>query len=400
MPSLPKSSNQLFSLLIALAGLALGSQLASAENPEAIRQLLQTNSCENCDLSGANLAGLNLTGANLQGANLQGAQLSSTNLSRADLRGANLQDAEISRTTFQGANLQDATLANAQVSDLCRNEGFGFNLTECVSFTLIQTLGSDICDDAYGIQAAISYLDYSDDLIGAMCLDDSEINSSEIYGLTSLWGSLAFGNSMLGANLQGADLSGINLGRADLRHAQLAMANLQDTNLTYTLLMDAELDNVQNANFDQAFLTKADVGQTLVQLFEQQTLEARRYEGESHIRAMKRAQMATHIETGQFAAQLEELQIGIPLETEAYRYEILQVTETFVVHQAIPLQEGLNSYLGFVYLALTPEGGDVLETLLCESADINAATLEPIAFEPPTSSEVIASCPKGWVAIR
>ena len=163
--------------------------------------------------------------------------------------------------------------------------------------------------------------------------------------------------------------------------------------------MEAELDTVQNANFDQAFLTEADVGQTLGLLLERQALETRRYEGEASIGAMNRAQLAIYIETGQFAAELDELDTNVSPETEVYRYEVSQVTETFVINQAIPLQEGFDSYLGFVYLALTPEGGDILETLLCEATDIDTATPEPITFEPPTSSGVTASCPEGWVAM-
>lgn len=60
-----------------------------AYNAYHLKQLLDTNSCPNCDLSGANLAGANLRGANLRGANLSGANLVGADLTNADTTGAN-----------------------------------------------------------------------------------------------------------------------------------------------------------------------------------------------------------------------------------------------------------------------------------------------------------------------
>ncbi|MEM1426966.1 MAG: pentapeptide repeat-containing protein, partial [Cyanobacteria bacterium P01_H01_bin.130] len=76
-----------------LGAIFLGSTaIASrAADPQHLQQLLQTNSCENCDLRGAGLVYGNLQGANLQGANLQGANLSRSNLRYANLQGANLE---------------------------------------------------------------------------------------------------------------------------------------------------------------------------------------------------------------------------------------------------------------------------------------------------------------------
>jgi uncharacterized protein YjbI with pentapeptide repeats len=47
-----------------------------AENPEHVRQLLETKRCPGCDLTGANLANIDLSEADLTGADLSGANLS------------------------------------------------------------------------------------------------------------------------------------------------------------------------------------------------------------------------------------------------------------------------------------------------------------------------------------
>ena len=67
-------------LLGTLTMLFLSAAAAQAQNPDHLRQLLRTNSCENCDLSGANLTGLDLREANLQGADLSDANLAWLNM--------------------------------------------------------------------------------------------------------------------------------------------------------------------------------------------------------------------------------------------------------------------------------------------------------------------------------
>jgi len=47
--------------------------VAQAANPEHLQRLLESNQCQNCDLSGADLKDTNLFGANLVNANLKGA---------------------------------------------------------------------------------------------------------------------------------------------------------------------------------------------------------------------------------------------------------------------------------------------------------------------------------------
>lgn len=98
---------------------------AYTQNPNDVKQLLETRLCQGCDLRGANLSGAhligvdlrdaNLAGANLEGANLEGADLTGANLNEANLEGAFLNQAEFNNANLIGANLTEANLVQAQL---------------------------------------------------------------------------------------------------------------------------------------------------------------------------------------------------------------------------------------------------------------------------------------------
>jgi Pentapeptide repeats (8 copies) len=102
-----------------------------AENPNHLRQLLETGRCRNCDLSQANLSRENLSNADLAGANLRSANLSYTDLSNADLSSANLQDAnlqnaKLNRTIVTNANVRGTILdRNSQNSNGRNRQNWG-----------------------------------------------------------------------------------------------------------------------------------------------------------------------------------------------------------------------------------------------------------------------------------
>lgn len=74
------------------------------------KQLIETNSCPGCDLSGVNLDRENLTGANLEGANLSKVRLHLATLANANLRNADLRDAEFGGSDLANADLRGADL--------------------------------------------------------------------------------------------------------------------------------------------------------------------------------------------------------------------------------------------------------------------------------------------------
>ncbi|MFC1832973.1 pentapeptide repeat-containing protein, partial [Thermodesulfobacteriota bacterium] len=90
------------------------STVSADENSQAIQQnidnLVRTNACAGCNLTGADLNRMILTGADLSGANLSGATFFLADLSEANLSGANLRDAK-----FGGADLANADLRGADL---------------------------------------------------------------------------------------------------------------------------------------------------------------------------------------------------------------------------------------------------------------------------------------------
>ena len=91
-------------LVIAVPALAEAPMQVPASARRAnVQQLILTNGCMGCDLTGADLTEAHLIGADLRNANLQWANLTGVNLEGADLQGANLT----------GANLTDAYLTDA-----------------------------------------------------------------------------------------------------------------------------------------------------------------------------------------------------------------------------------------------------------------------------------------------
>jgi uncharacterized protein YjbI with pentapeptide repeats len=83
------------------------------EEPADLNTLLQTRSCEGCDLSWTNFAGAHLSGVNLRHANLKGADFSVADLSRADLRDTNLSGASLYHANLSGADLRGADVSGA-----------------------------------------------------------------------------------------------------------------------------------------------------------------------------------------------------------------------------------------------------------------------------------------------
>jgi len=95
---------------------------AAAEKQALVEQLLDTDACVECDLSGVDLSGKRLKEVDLERADLSGADLSDTNLSEAnlkgaDLSGANLRGADLSEADLYKADLTGADLTGADLSE-------------------------------------------------------------------------------------------------------------------------------------------------------------------------------------------------------------------------------------------------------------------------------------------
>ncbi|HEY9735854.1 MAG TPA: pentapeptide repeat-containing protein [Trichocoleus sp.] len=379
-------------LLLGLGGLLIGAPGARAENLDQVRQLLQTNVCENCDLSNATLSSVDLRGADLSGANLQGANLRAVNLMQADLSNAALEGADLTGADLRGANLQGTNLAEAILGQTCSLNDLGFSQADCQMLNLVQQLGPQLCDDAYGLAGDPAKLGLFGEFCGGNPSESSLLYFSYgLLGLSSGIGQLLRGPALMGADLRGANLSGLDLEGADLRYVQLPEANLEGTQLTYALLIGADI-RATNGDFSQAFLAPADVGRLLGPLLQEEARARIDDEGRSYTGAMNRAQQAYHLERGMFASKLEDLDLGIEAESEYYRYAIAQVTPNYVVNTAVALEPDAESYLGLVYRV--PDREDYLtKAILCVTPEtftqLPAIPPTPAVEEPPT-------CPEGF----
>jgi hypothetical protein len=102
-----------FSLVI---GVILSQSIFAQSNAE-LRQILETNSCESCNMPEATLRNLDLKGINLKGANLSGADFSGSDLTGADLTDTYLYGAKLVHTNLESAKLLGARISGVDLTD-------------------------------------------------------------------------------------------------------------------------------------------------------------------------------------------------------------------------------------------------------------------------------------------
>ena len=94
----------------------VGTAATSIEVQENIDTLVRTNTCAECNLSGAELNRLDLSGADLRGADLSNATFFLTDLSGADLRGAVMRGTQLGGADLAGADLRQADLRGVRIA--------------------------------------------------------------------------------------------------------------------------------------------------------------------------------------------------------------------------------------------------------------------------------------------
>ena len=102
-------------LLFLLIFVTMGRTLLAYDEAN-LKQLLETNSCEHCNLRGAILRELDLTNVFLSGSNLSGADFSDSNLAGADLTDTYLYQTKFVRTELTNANFFKARITGANLT--------------------------------------------------------------------------------------------------------------------------------------------------------------------------------------------------------------------------------------------------------------------------------------------
>lgn len=394
-----------------------------AANPDQVQRRKQTNQCPACDLSGAdlsqvNLFGANLVNANLSGANLQGANLGSANLTDANLSNAKLNDAFLHQATLEQTNFSNADLTNAYLRDaLIVNTTFtgatlrGVNLSR-TNLAGVNFAGIDLSDANLSgtvmMQVMLPGMTPRSDMstMGLLFAAMTPMGNACDRGLVPEEAKRQ-GFRVEIANLTSANLQGANLSSALLPYVDLSNANLSNANLTNTILTCGKLNNVnlagadlkdarltgavlegtdpkaaKNANLEGSFATAAAVTQAPIQN------EAKQYVG-----SMNRAQQAYYLENNRFAAQLNQLGLGIQSDTEHYKYRIFTYPdrERAVMLAGVPRRGGFKTYIGLV---------NVTEqrtfAMLCESVEAKPL-LPKLPTSLPTSGAM--TCPEGFAVV-
>lgn len=109
----PMNIARLTTFLFLVAATAGGARETHAADQDHVKQLIETNRCERCDLSEADLHGQNLFEAKLAGANLRD----------ANLRDATLTGADLSAARLGGSHMEGATLIGAKIGRYKDNKG-------------------------------------------------------------------------------------------------------------------------------------------------------------------------------------------------------------------------------------------------------------------------------------
>ncbi|MGK7902613.1 MAG: type IV pilin-like G/H family protein [Hormoscilla sp.] len=98
--------------------------------------------------------------------------------------------------------------------------------------------------------------------------------------------------------------------------------------------------------------------------------KAKKTEAKMYVGSMNRAQQAYFLdnkepeEKGKFANEIGKLELGIPTETENYKY-LLRATDTATFHYAIPKEKELKGYAGAVFMVETASSGT--SAILCKT---------------------------------
>lgn len=112
--------------LLATTACLFAAPPSIAYDASQLVQLLGSNACVDCDLTGVDLTNVSLVAADLAGADLKGALLNYADLAGADLTGADLTGAFV-----QNTNMTDAILVGALLTfvDLRYSNLTGADLT-------------------------------------------------------------------------------------------------------------------------------------------------------------------------------------------------------------------------------------------------------------------------------
>lgn len=132
---------------------------------------------------------------------------------------------------------------------------------------------------------------------------------------------------------------------------------------------------------------------TTTQPFNNMAGKAREVEAKLIVGAINMIQQPFLIENQRFASNLEELELGIPRETENYEYKVFALAPTQAQVTAKAKQPGARSYTGAVFVVKNNTVGNSITVAVCET---NRASQTPPGMpQAPQSGGHEIKCPSG-----
>lgn len=120
-------------------------------------------------------------------------------------------------------------------------------------------------------------------------------------------------------------------------------------------------------------------------------------EAKQYIEIMNRGNQASYTQYNVFKNNLEEFIKGLPEETRNYRYNIRVIDEKNMVQSvAIPKRDGLKSYIGVVYVELSPINTINTKSIICESDQ----PTQKVPNQPVLFSTQGINCPAGYSIVK
>ena len=132
---------------------------------------------------------------------------------------------------------------------------------------------------------------------------------------------------------------------------------------------------------------------TATQSFNNVVGKAREVEAKIIISAVNMLQQPFLIENQRFASTLEELNLGIPSETENYEYKVVALDRTQAQVTAKAKQRGAKSYTGAIFILKNNMLSNSITVTVCETE--HASQTPPGMPQAPQSSGHEIKCPSG-----
>lgn len=125
---------------------------------------------------------------------------------------------------------------------------------------------------------------------------------------------------------------------------------------------------------------------------------AKQSEAKTTVSAVNNAQNAFRNENNSFASSIRALALGLPTDTNNYKYEVVGEADTSII-TATPKDSALNGYVGGV-VRYSDGGQSAIATIICETKEAGITTpAAPNLDNTQNTPETAAKCDSSQVKL-